>query len=84
MSPRNTATTLLVLMLALTGCGRRAELAYPTGAAGPATPVGATQPPTAAQQVTPGAQAEPARSDELLRRSQERASDPFDLPPAAR
>jgi len=34
--------------------------------------------------IEPSTQARPARSDELLQRSQVREPDPFDLPPAGR
>jgi hypothetical protein len=84
MTARHTAILILAAALALSACGRRAQLAYPADTPGPATPAGATQPPTAAEQVTPPTQAQPARSDELLKQSDERESDPFDLPPAAR
>ncbi len=69
-------------LLATTGCGRRAELAYPEGSSGPATPAGASAPPPPAKLVDPPTQARPSRSDELLRQSEEREADEFDLPPS--
>ncbi len=74
------AGTTLAL-LASAACGRREQLAFPAGAQGPTTPVGAETPPTAAELVVPSSQARPRRSDELLRQSEERQSDEFDLPP---
>ena len=70
------------LALALTGCGRRADLVYPMGAAGPAIPAGNTAAPTPAELVTPSPQARPQRSDELLKQSEERQTDEFDQPPS--
>ena len=69
-------------LIATTGCGRRADLDYPTGSSGPATPAGASAPPTPPELVQPTTQARPKRSDELLRQSEEREADEFDLPPA--
>jgi len=68
--------------LALGGCGRIADLAFVPGQPGPAMPVGATVAPTPESMTSPSTQAQPKRSDELLRQSQEREADPFDLPPA--
>lgn len=73
-----------VLLLAVTACGLRKDLAYPAGTPGPAVPAGATEAPTPAELTTAGAQARPTRSDEVLRRSEERQDDPFDLPPTGR
>ncbi|QJQ33384.1 hypothetical protein GV829_13840 [Sphingomonas lacunae] len=70
------------LVAALTGCGRRADLTYPSGAPGPAVPTGETRAPTPAELMTPSPQARPMRSDELLKRSEERQTDEFDLPPS--
>jgi hypothetical protein len=69
-------------LIATTGCGRRTDLAYPEGSSGPATPAGASAPPTPPELVEPPTQARPKRSDELLRQSEEREADEFDLPPA--
>ncbi len=74
--------TALAALLVTTGCGRRAELAYPKGATGPATPAGATAPAPPSKLVAPGTQARPERSDEALRQSDTREDDEFDLPPA--
>lgn len=79
-----TAVSLIAVaaLFATSGCGRRADLAYPEGSAGPATPAGAAAPPPPAKLVDPATQARPSRSDELLRQSEEREADEFDLPPS--
>jgi hypothetical protein len=71
----------LALALFLIGCGARAELVYPSGSRGPATPQGAAQPPTPTKLTQPTVEARPERDDEALRQSEEREADPFDLPP---
>ena len=53
----------------------------PAGEPAPAIPVGAKRAPTTEELTTPDAQAKPARSDELLKRSEQREPDDFDLPP---
>ena len=67
--------------LALSGCGAAAGLQPPAGKALPVAPYGATATPTPKQLLTPSPQARPQRSDELLKSSEERRSDEFDLPP---
>lgn len=79
MTLRMAAPLLLAFILA--GCGARAELVYPAGSRGPATPQGAAQPPTPSQLTTPTVEAQPERDDEALRQSEDREPDPFDLPP---
>lgn len=69
------------LALALAACGSTQKLAPAPGAALPIAPYGATARPTPEQLLTPTVQARPVRSDELLRRSEKRQPDPFDLPP---
>jgi hypothetical protein len=81
---KRTSVLLVVVALALTACGRRAELAYPSGSTGPATPAGSTAPPTPRQLTEPTEQARPERDDEVLRQSEPREPDPYDLPPEAR
>lgn len=76
------ALTLSAMALAIAACGQRADLAHPPGAPGPAVPVGASEAPTPPELLTPDVQARPKRSDELLRQSEERRGDDFDLPPA--
>jgi hypothetical protein len=73
--------TIGALALAIASCGGRQPLKPLKGQAGPAVPVGATEKPTAAELTTPSIQARPERSVELLRQSDQRKDDPFDLPP---
>ncbi|NJR77802.1 hypothetical protein [Sphingomonas corticis] len=73
--------SVLLLALALAGCGSTKPLEPPAGR--PPIPVaqGATAPATTGELLTPGVQARPGRGDSTLRRSEERRSDDFDLPP---
>src|SRR3546814_20841145 len=68
------------LLMALGACGQREDLKPVADQAPPVTPIGATRPPTNEELTTPDAQAVPARSDELLNRSEQREPDDFDLP----
>lgn len=72
---------LLATTLLLAACGNEQKLAPPHGAALPPRPATAPTTPTAIQLLTPLPTIKPARSDELLTKSQPRADDPFDLPP---
>ena len=71
----------LAAPLLLTACGSAAGLQPPEGRSLPVAPRGATATPTPSELLTPTTQQRPQRSDELLRSSQERRSDDFDLPP---
>lgn len=75
------AIALTALVAALAGCGGRQPLKPLEGQRLPAVPVGAATAPTGQQLVTPSTQARPERNVELLRQSDERKDDPFDLPP---
>ena len=68
-------------LLALAACGSRGELKPAEGVALPIKPYAATATPTPTELLTPSVQARPLRSDELLRSSEERQRDDFDLPP---
>ena len=70
-----------VALLALASCGSRGELKPAAGVALPVKPYAATATPTPTGLMTPSVQARPQRSDDLLRSSQERQRDDFDLPP---
>jgi hypothetical protein len=72
---------LVALALALSACGGRQPLKPVTGQNLPAVPVGAAAAPTAQALMTPSTQARPERNVELLRQSDVRQDDPFDLPP---
>jgi len=69
------------LLLWLAGCGAAKDLRPAPGDALPVAPYGARATPTPAQLLTPTSQQRPQRSDELLKSSQARRSDEFDLPP---
>jgi len=73
---------VILAALALGGCGAAKELQPAKGEPLPVAPYGARTTPTSAQLLTPTTQQRPQRSDELLRTSQARRSDEFDLPPA--
>jgi hypothetical protein len=67
--------------LLLSGCGASSALKPAAGQPLPVAPYGAKATPTPTQLLTPSNQARPERSDELLKNSQERRGDEFDLPP---
>ena len=72
---------VLALVVALAACGSRADLKPQAGQALPVAPLGRTDRPTAEELLVRSQQAAPKRSVELRTRSEERADDPFDLPP---
>lgn len=71
----------LSTVLLLAGCGRVADLEPRPGRPLPVKPAMARATPTVQQLLTPPTYARPDRVDELVKRSQPRAADPFDLPP---
>lgn len=71
----------LCLFLALAGCGKFGPLEPRTGAAPAPLAYGQKEASKTDSFTTPAIQARPGRSDELLRRSERRRDDPFDLPP---
>lgn len=73
---------MILLPLALAACGGREELQPAQGKTLPPAPYGAEAQPTPSDLMTPSVQARPERSDDLLRRSEERRDDRFDLPPS--
>ncbi|MFL6759597.1 hypothetical protein [Sphingomonas sp.] len=72
---------IFTVALALAGCGRVAELKPAPGHALPVKPAMARATPTVEQLLTAPTYARPDRVDELVKRSQPRAADPFDPPP---
>ena len=74
---------LASVLLALVGCGRVADLQPAAGKSLPVKPMMARVTPTAEQLLTAPPYARPDRVDELVKKSQPRANDPFDLPPAS-
>ena len=73
----------LFALTALAGCGKVGPLEPKTGSSGPAKAYGQTETPGAEALMEPSVQARPGRSDELMRRSERRNEDPFDLPPGS-
>lgn len=71
----------LLLVLALAACASRAELKPKEGHALPPAPYGREERPTPTHMLEVPTQAQPQRSVELRKKSEERADDPFDLPP---
>lgn len=71
----------IFLSLALSACGGRVKLKPQEGASLPVKPEDVRIQPTVEELIEPSSQARPKRSDELLKRSEERREDKFDLPP---
>jgi hypothetical protein len=73
---------LIVLGALLLGaCGQMADLQPARGEPMPVKPLLARTTPTAEQLLTPPTNADPERIDELVKRSEPRKPDRFDLPP---
>ena len=77
-----TRVTALFAVLLLGGCGRVVDLKPAPGEPLPVKPLMAQTTPTAEDLLTPPTYADPQRVDELIKRSQPRSVDRFDLPPA--
>ena len=78
---RRAAAVAALMLLALAACGRQRDLMPVAGQQLPPAPYGRSDPPTSAELLELDPQAAPERSVELRRQSEERADDPFDLPP---
>ncbi len=63
------------------GCGLREPLQPVEGQSAPPAPAAMNRPLTTEEMMTPPTIARPQRVDELLRRSEERTDDRFDMPP---
>ena len=74
--------SLALGVLAVAGCGRVAELEPAPGHSLPVKPLLARATPTADDLLTLPPYARPDRVDELMKRSEARKANPFDLPPA--
>ena len=72
---------LVGALAALAGCGRVADLKPAPGHALPVKPLMARATPTVDELLTPPSYTRPGRVDELMKKSQPRPQDPFDLPP---
>jgi len=73
--------TILIGIVLLAGCGRMAPLQPAQGEPLPVKPLMAQTTPTAEDLLTPPTYANPERVDELIKRSQPRPVDRFDMPP---
>ena len=74
-------TMLAAGSLMAAACGQMAPLQPAPGKQLPVKPLLASATPTAEQLLTPPTNARPARVDELIKRSEPRKADRFDLPP---
>ena len=72
---------VLLVPLVLAGCGLREPLAPARGQQMPPAPAMASRPMTTDELIAPPPIARPGRVDELLRRSEVRGDDRFELPP---
>jgi len=72
---------LIAATLLLGACGKVADLKPAPGQSLPVKPLMARTTPTPEQLLTPPTYARPERVDELMKRSEPREADPFDLPP---
>ena len=73
---------LVLSGLGLSGCGKFGPLEPRTGAKPSPLAYGQSVAAETDSFTAPSVQARPGRSDELLRRSERRIDDPFDLPPS--
>ena len=73
--------TLGLAALMLSACGQREDIKPLAGKTLPVAPLGSETEPEAEELLELSTLAAPERSVELRRRSEERADDPFDLPP---
>jgi hypothetical protein len=72
---------LAASLLALGACGGREPLRPAAGEQSPIAPAQSARAPTTDELLTPPPVLRPERVDEVLRRSEERQDDRFDLPP---
>ncbi|MBK6707628.1 MAG: hypothetical protein IPG54_09130 [Sphingomonadales bacterium] len=75
--------TAALLAFALAACGKVGDLQPKAGQTMPEKAYGQSEVPGAEELSTPSIQTRPGRSDELMRRSERRRDDPFDLAPGA-
>jgi len=72
---------ILFMLAGLAGCGSKSDLTPPPGKSLPVAPYGRESRPSAGELMKIPAEAQPERTVELRKRSEERADDPYDLPP---
>lgn len=82
LSPMARIAAIAALAM-LSACGKMGELQPQSGSSGVAAAYGQEKPDNPSELLEPSVQARPGRSVELLRRSQRREEDEFDLPPGA-
>jgi hypothetical protein len=78
---KHASVVIIAIVLALGGCGRVAELQPAPGEPLPVKPLMARTTPSPKDLLTIPTYAKPDRVDELMKRSEPRAQDPFNLPP---
>jgi hypothetical protein len=78
---RSLRVTAVALLALLAGCGKIAALQPPPGQPLPVKPLMAKATPTAEQLLAVPIYARPNRVDEVVKRSEARRRDPFDVPP---
>jgi predicted small lipoprotein YifL len=71
----------IAMLALLAGCGKVGPLEPKAGNSPPAKAYGQESIPESEDLLKPSEQSRPGRSDELMRRSERRSDDPFDLPP---
>jgi hypothetical protein len=71
----------VVAISLLAGCGKVTDLKPAPGQSLPVKPMMARSTPTPEDLLTPPTYARPERVDELVKKSEPRRPDPFDLPP---
>ncbi|HEY0149419.1 MAG TPA: hypothetical protein VGB70_10495 [Allosphingosinicella sp.] len=74
--------TVLALALLAAACGKVEPLRPAAGDSLPPKPAVAARAPTTDELLTPPPIARPTRTEDTLRRSEEREDDRFDLPPS--
>lgn len=83
MTPMRKVAGTVLVVLTLSACGKVGDLQPKAGQAMPDKAYGQSEVPGAEELSTPSVQTRPGRSDELMRRSERRRDDPFDLAPGA-
>lgn len=73
----------IILLAGLGACGKVGPLEPAAGQAPPAKAYGQTEATKSEDLLISSEQSRPGRSDELMRRSERRSDDPFDLPPGS-
>lgn len=71
----------LAVLLLLAACGAQKDLEPQAGKVLPPAPFGRADRPNPEELLVPQPEAVPVRTVELRQQSEERADDPFDLPP---